>query len=177
MKRERLILVLTVANVLLLIASVCCLIWTAKNNKIFNSIEKDFSYEEYENGKVILTFKNNKTIVNNVEKNAPITIQRYDNTDRNGRAFHVYNVMCNGQIVGQLSKSSSIALRMDDERINRLQGFFVSDVFYWTYEDSLLADQRNLRVNGYSTDYASKWCEDAKKQGFIFIVSISGYGN
>lgn len=122
-------------------------------------------------------FRNNKTIVNSVEKNAPITIQRYDNTDRNGRAFHVYNVMCNGQIVGQLSKSSSIALRMDDERINRLQGFFVSDVFYWTYEDSLLADQRNLRVNGYSTDYASKWCEDAKKQGFIFIVSISGYGN
>lgn len=122
-------------------------------------------------------FRNNKTIVNSVEKNAPITIQRYDNTDRNGRAFHVYNVMCNGQIVGQLSKSSSIALKMDDERINRLQGFFVSDVFYWTYEDSLLADQRNLRVNGYSTDYASKWCEDAKKQGFIFIVSISGYGN
>ena len=122
-------------------------------------------------------FRNNKTIVNSVGKNAPITIQRYDNTDRNGRAFHVYNVMCNGQIVGQLSRSSSIALRMDDERINRLQGFFVSDVFYWTYEDSLLADQRNLRVNGYSTDYASKWCEDAKEQGFIFIVSISGYGN
>lgn len=62
MKRERLILVLTVANVLLLIASVCCLIWTAKNNQIFNSIDKDFSYEEYENGKVVLTFKNNKTI-------------------------------------------------------------------------------------------------------------------
>ena len=122
-------------------------------------------------------FRNNKTIVNSVEKNAPITIQRYDNTDRNGRAFHVYNVMCNGQIVGQLSKSSSIAQRMDDEEIKHLQGFFVSDVFYWTYEDSLLADQRNLRVNGYSTDYASKWCDEARKQGFIFIVSISGYGN
>jgi hypothetical protein len=85
--------------------------------------------------------------------------------------------MCNGQIVGQLSKSSSIAQRMDDEEIKHLQGFFVSDVFYWTYEDSLLADQRNLRVNGYSTDYASKWCDEARKQGFIFIVSISGYGN
>ena len=122
-------------------------------------------------------FRNNKTIVNSVEKNAPITIQRYDNTDRNGRAFHVYNVMCNGQIVGQLSKSSSIAQRMDDEEIKRLQGYFVSDVFYWTYEDSLMADQRNMRINGYSTDYASKWCDDAKRQGFIFIVSISGYGN
>lgn len=62
MKRERLLLVLTVANILFLIMSVCCLIWTAKNNQIFNSIEKDFSYEEYENGKVILALKGGKKI-------------------------------------------------------------------------------------------------------------------
>ena len=122
-------------------------------------------------------FRNNKTIVNSVEKNAPVTIQRYDNTDRNGRSFHVYNVICNGQVVGQLSRSSSIAQSMDDEEKRTLKGFFVSDVFYWTYQDSLTTDQRNLRVNGYSTDYASKWCDEAKRQGFIFIVSISGYGN
>ena len=60
MKRESLLLVLTVANILFLIMSVCCLIWTAKNNQIFNSIEKDFSYEEYENGKVILSLKGGK---------------------------------------------------------------------------------------------------------------------
>ena len=122
-------------------------------------------------------FRNNKTIVNSVEKNAPVTIQRFDNTDRNGRSFHVYNVICNGQVVGQLSRSSSIAQSMDDEEIRTLKGFFVSDVFYWTYQDSLTTDQRNLRVNGYSTDYASRWCDEAKRQGFIFIVSISGYGN
>ena len=122
-------------------------------------------------------FRNNSTIVNSVGKNAPVSIQRYDNKDRNGREFHVYNVICNGQIVGQLSRSSSIAQAMDDDEIKVLQGYFVSDVFYWTYQDSLLADQRNLRVNGYSTDYASRWCEEAKQQGFIFIVSISGYGN
>ena len=121
-------------------------------------------------------FRNNKAIVNNVEKNAPVIIQRYDNKDRNGRDFHVYNVICNGQVVGQLSRSSSIAQSMDDEGKKRLQGFFVSDVFYWTYQDSLLVDQRNQRINGYSTDYASKWCDEAKYQGYIFIVSISGYG-
>ena len=60
MKRESLLLVLTVANILFLIMSVYCLIWTAKNNQIFNSIEKDFSYEEYENGKVILALKGGK---------------------------------------------------------------------------------------------------------------------
>lgn len=122
-------------------------------------------------------FRNNSTIVNRVEKNAPVTIQRVDNVDRNGRPFHVYNVVCNGNTVGQLSRSSSIVQSMDDGNIRFLQGFFVSDVFYWTYQDSVLADQRNLRVNGYSTDYASKWCDEAKNQGFIFIVSISGYGN
>ena len=62
MKRDTLLFVLTVANILLLIASVCCLIWTAKNNQIFNSIDKDFSYEEYENGKVILSLKGGKKI-------------------------------------------------------------------------------------------------------------------
>ncbi|MBR8720750.1 ATP-dependent DNA helicase Rep [Bacteroides pyogenes] len=121
-------------------------------------------------------FRNNSTIVNSVGKNAPVSIQRNDNKDRNGREFHVYNVICNDQIVGQLSRSSSIAQAMDYDEIKILQGYFVSDVFYWTYQDSILADQRNLRVNGYSTDYASKWCEEAKKQGYIFIVSISGYG-
>ena len=122
-------------------------------------------------------FRNNSTIVNSVEKNAPVTIQRYDNTDRNGRRFHVFNILCNGQIIGQLSRSSSIAESMEEGNLNRLQGFFVSDVFYWTYQDSVLADQRNMRLNGYNTDYASKWCDEAKRQGFIFIVSISGYGN
>ena len=62
MKRDTLLFVLTVANILLLIASVCCLIWTAKNNQIFNSIDKDFSYEEYENGTVILSLKGGKKI-------------------------------------------------------------------------------------------------------------------
>ena len=122
-------------------------------------------------------FQNNSNIVNRVEKNAPASIQKHNGTDRYGRSFHVYNVICNGTVVGQLSRSSSIAQAMDSENINYLQGFFVSDVFYWTYQDSIIADQRNLRLRGYETDYASKWCDAAKQQGFIFIVSISGYGN
>ena len=122
-------------------------------------------------------FNNNRTIVNKVEKNAPASIQRHNGIARNGQAFHVYNVVCNGSVVGQLSRSSTIAQAMDDAEIAILNGFFVSDVFYWTYQDSIMADQRNLRVNGYATDFASRWCEAAKKQGYIFIVSISGYGN
>ena len=122
-------------------------------------------------------FRNNRSIVNEVQNNAPATIQRRDNVGRNGQDFHVYNIVCNDRIVGQLSRSSSIAKSMDEQGIRTLQGYFVSDVFYWTYQDSLLADQRSIREKGYSSDYASKWGEEARAQGYIFIVSISGYGN
>ena len=122
-------------------------------------------------------FGNNRNIVNHVAKNAPVSIQRRDATSRYGQGFHVFNVVCKGTIVGQLSKSSSIAKAMEESGQYSLNGYFVSDVYYWTYQDSILADQRNLRVNGYQTDYASKWSPEAKQQGYIFIVSIAGYGN
>ena len=63
---------------------------------------------------------------------------------------------------------------------------FVSDVFYWTYEDTLAADERRRKdydLNPWKyghtppEPFAKRWCDEAKKQGFVFIVSISGYGN
>lgn len=122
-------------------------------------------------------FVNNRKIVNQVAKNAPVTIQRRDSVNRYGQAFHVFNVVCNGTVVGQLSKSSSIRRAMEDSGKYSLNGYFVSDVYYWTYQDSVLADQRNLRINGYQTDFAANWSSEARTQGFIFIVSIAGYGN
>jgi len=117
-------------------------------------------------------FRNNKNIVHRVDKNAPVIIQK-----RISRGYTFYDINCNGMTVGQLSKSSTIRKAMEDKNIDTLRGFFVSDVFYWTYQDTKLADERNLRVRGYATDYAAKWCEEAKSQEFVFIVSISGYGN
>ena len=97
----------------------------------------------------------------------------------------MFNIVHNGRTVGQLSKKSSIALRMMSDNINYLSGFFVSEVFYWTYEDTLRSDER--RMAEYLKDpgkyrykepemYAPKWCADAKKQRYIFIVNIAGYG-
>ena len=122
-------------------------------------------------------FNNNDNIIKYVAKNAPVSIQRKDCTNKFGQRFPVFNVFCNKILVGQLSKSSSIAKAMEESGQYSLNGYFVSDVYYWTYQDSILADQRNLRVNGYQTDFASKWSPEAKKKGFIFIVSIAGYGN
>ena len=116
-----------------------------------------------------------------------MAIQRFDRTNRQtGESFSVYEIICGGTTVGQLSKSSTIRQRMQEDRITRLNGFFVSDVFYWTYQDSVDADKRrqqDYEANPWKynylepENYASRWCEEARKQGFIFIVSISGYGN
>ncbi len=130
-------------------------------------------------------FGSNRNIVNQVEKNAPVVIRKERKRGQNG-AFTVFNIICNGTIVGQLSKSSSIRQTMEEMDISQLQGFFVSDVFYWTYKDTLAADERRRRdydLNPWKYGYtppepfAIRWCEDARKQRFVFIVSISGYGN
>lgn len=74
---------------------------------------------------------------------------------------------------------------MDADDLGILNGFFVSDVFYWTYQDTLDSDAR--RLDEYQSNpakyhyrtpetYASKWCDEAKRQGYIFIVNIAGYG-
>lgn len=115
-------------------------------------------------------FRNNSNIVKRVEKNAQVSIYRNNATARDGRAFHTYNILCNGLTIGQLSRSSSIARIMDKENLHSLTGFFVSDVYYWTYHDTLKSDEKN------GTDYATKWCDDAKNQGYVFIVNIAGYG-
>lgn len=127
----------------------------------------------------------NSNIVNHVEKNAPVVIRKVERMGANG-VFQVFNVICNGITVGQLSKSSSIRQTMEEMDKSQLQGFFVSDVFYWTYEDTLAADERRRKdydLNPWKyghtppEPFAKRWCDEAKKQGFVFIVSISGYGN
>lgn len=126
-------------------------------------------------------FCNNTNIVNRVEKNAPVIIQK-----RMAGAYTFYDVKCGSMTVGQLSTSSSIRKSMEEKGISQLQGYFVSDVFYWTYQDTLATDRRrqkeyekNPHKYHYSapTPFASGWCDAAIKQGFVFIVSISGYGN
>lgn len=126
-------------------------------------------------------FSSYKLIVNNVEKNAPVVIQK-----RTTGAYTFYDVKCGSLTVGQLSTSSSIRKTMEEKGLSQLHGFFVSDVFYWTYQDTLAADKRRQKEfesnpwkYHYSapTPFSSGWCDAAIEQGFVFIVSISGYGN
>ena len=120
-----------------------------------------------------------------MRKNDPVEINRNIHKTKNGQQFYTYDIIHNGSIVGQLSKRSSIARRMEAENKEKLTGFFVSDVFYWTYQDTVNSDKR--RMSEFQSNpskfyykqpelYASKWCSEAREQGYIFIVNIAGYG-
>ena len=127
----------------------------------------------------------NKAIAYNVRKNDSVVIKRHRGIDKYGKPFPSYNIIHNGSIVGQLSRRSSIAQRMETENKEILTGFFVSDVFYWTYQDTVNSDKR--RMSEFQSNpskfyykqpelYASKWCSEAREKGYIFIVNIAGYG-
>ena len=138
--------------------------------------EKEPGLDNYNIGfNASYNFRANSKIAVYVGKNEPVSIVRKDGVSKTGKSFHVFNIECHGMVVGQLSSTSNITKEMDSNGLPNLDGLFVSDVFYWTHQDSVDADTRN-RQNGKATDFASGWCEDAKIQGYIFIVSIAGYG-
>ena len=64
---------------------------------------------------------------------------------------------------------------MEIEEIVCHGGFCISNICYWSYEDTLRTDERN-EESGTPSNFAGNWCEKAKRQGFVFIAGIAGYG-
>ena len=147
--------------------------WGIRERKVgLDNYNIGYSANDYNFNRIKL----NDYIVYKIRKNDSLSVVRYKGVKKNGEPFSAFNIVHNGNNVGQLSKKSTIAKRMDVDNIDILNGFFVSDVFYWTYEDTLAADKRAENETGRNPDFASGWCDEAKKQGFIFIVNIAGYG-
>lgn len=82
MKKRRSLIVLTVVNILILIMSIYCLIRTTQNCKFINSNTSEFVYEEYENGKVILTLEEEKRITLQFGNSSVKVVQSYQATSR-----------------------------------------------------------------------------------------------
>ena len=82
MKRKRLLLVLTALNILLLIASIFCLVRTEQNNKYFNSTNTDFDYYECGNGKAVLTLHEDKEVTLIFGNNSVKVVDAYQTTGR-----------------------------------------------------------------------------------------------
>ena len=101
-------------------------------------------------------------VLNQIKKDDPVHIVR----DQYGNYFIVHN----GHYIGRLSIRSTIRYRAEEDGKTLLNDFFVSNVFVWTYEDTLASDRAN------NTDFAARWSPEAKQQGYINIVQIVGFG-
>jgi ATP-dependent DNA helicase RecQ len=133
--------------------------------------EKEAKLENYNIGyNAGFNFPENASIATNVRKNDPIIIRREDKTTTAGKAFPVYNIVHNGNIIGQLSNSSQLRQSMEQSGITQLSDLFVSEVFVWEYADSQNSDARN------NTKYSQNWCEQARQQSYIYVVNIAGFG-
>ena len=108
-------------------------------------------------------FMRNDYIQNCVKKDDPIEV-------RVGDQWGNFYIIHNGTYIGRLSSRSTIQNRAKKDNINGLNNFFVSNVFVWTYEDTIYSDTAN------NSDFANKWSVEAKQNGYIYVVQIAGFG-
>ena len=107
-------------------------------------------------------FRNNQYIWDSVKKDDEVTLK----SDQYGNLYVVHNQ----KYIGRLSSRSSIQQWGKENGASQLKGFFISDVFVWTYQDSLDYDTKN------NTTFTDRWCPEAKQQGYVVLVQIAGFG-
>ncbi len=110
MKRRKTLFVITVLNIALFVLSMFCLIGTAKNNRDINSIRGEFSYEELENGQVILYPSNGKGVMLSFGKNSVRVENSYEIKDREDCLYVVAFIKEYGRARGYAITRSNIEL-------------------------------------------------------------------
>ena len=149
-------------------------IYKTPNEAVLGYNEREPGLDKYNLGfNVNHYFNQNSYIANKVKKNDAVGI-RLDN----GNA----NILWNGNVIGRLSDNSVIKRKMREDKINALEGFFISEICVWEYTDSVRVDEKNRldvqnRVPGSrTTNYSGEWSDAAKNQGYVYIVNIAGFG-
>ena len=77
-----------------------------------------------------------------------------------------WEIYSNDQICGELKRG---AYPKTEEKI--LKGFLISSIERWTYAETLIYDSKKE-----GRDFANKWCKEAKKRGYIYLVDFAGFG-
>ena len=147
--------------------------------------EKKLGYSEYKPGLdrynlgflVRDNYPINERIAKEVRRSDPVEIELENGS---GNA----NILWNSITIGRLSKKSFIRNQMITDKVNKLSGFFISEICVWEYKDSVWVDEKNKqdvqnRVRGSrTTNYAGEWSDVAKdnEQGFVYVVNIAGFG-
>lgn len=81
--------------------------------------------------------------------------------------FVFWHAIVNGTKIARLS--SSMVHKIG--HLPRMNGFIVSSVYVSTYEETIWSDENN------GTNYSSKWTQDARERGYVYLIDFSGYGN
>lgn len=107
-------------------------------------------------------FRYNQYIWDSVKKDDEVILK----SDQYGNLYIVHDQ----KYIGRLSSRSSIQQQIKGTGISSLKGFFISDVFVWRLQDSLDYDAKN------NTNFTERWCPEARKQGYVVLVQIAGFG-
>lgn len=119
-------------------------------------------------------FVQNAYVSDCLSRNEPLSLMPHVN----GVGQLRYRAVHGDHFVAGLSTKSKIvhAVQADYYGQNSpiLSGVFVSDIFVWTYEDTLAYDQAHSN-DPHPTQFAALWCDEAKNQGYIYVVDFAGY--
>jgi len=109
----------------------------------------------------------NKYIAENVKSGDFLFIKKRE-VPYNGNIFTVSELFKEGttRAIGLLSREAGKLLHH-----TLVKGLIVNEVVVWSYEDSINFDNENPGNN-----YSLNWCEDAKRQGYIYLVDFAGFG-
>ena len=67
--------------------------------------------------------------------------------------------------IGELAGNANIV-----RNYQTVSGFVVNEVVVWSYEDTCKFDLEN------DTNFARDWCQEARDQGYIYLVDFAGFG-
>lgn len=135
--------------------------YTSNDTYDFTFFESEPSLKNY-----VLSY-NAKNFIGNLHFNHILTKDPIFIKRDNWGNFDLY---WNNMKVGRLSSSSTIARKMKRNNVYFIDGFFVNDIIAYTYDDSLHYDKMN------GTNFTALWKEEAKEEGYIYIVDIAGIG-
>jgi ATP-dependent DNA helicase RecQ len=109
----------------------------------------------------------NDYIKNQIKSGDFVNVRRRT-VPNNGHPFTVHELFKDGSdiAIGKLSRDAGHILLH-----SACMGFVVNEVVIWSYEDTVKFDRENPGRN-----YAAGWCEQAKVQGYIYLVDFAGFG-
>ena len=109
----------------------------------------------------------NKFISDNVKSGDLIFIKKRVVPNGNN-PFTIHELFKEGstKVIGELSRDAGKLLSH-----TQIKGLIVNEVVVWSYEDTVEFDLKNPGKN-----YASNWCQDARNQGYIYLVDFAGFG-